>query len=394
MVHHPLHSTAFVAQFSCLGDKCEDTCCKSWSMQVDDATYARYESEAPELKEAVIQGADGGHIMRRDEKSDFCVKFTDGLCGIHRDYGSDFLGDACHFYPRVTRKIAGEAVMTGLMSCPEIARIALLESDMLTFNEGVVDRLPETLKDYAPQGLTAEDARSIHAAFIDAALDESYSAAHNMARVVSVAHSLESLDVASWPLAVPFYLKSASERLFAPEPSEVDPFNLLHALMGIVSAAGVRNRARLRDTMADMEKALEVALDWESLGISTTGDSVQAFKAIEAEWNAHYAAQFEPVLHRWIAVQLSVALFPFAGFGADAKERAMILGVRFATVRLALMSACHVAGAMINEAQIIRIVQSLARVLDHLADPELSLKIYHEPGWLREPRLRALIGDN
>jgi hypothetical protein len=52
-----------------------------------------------------------------------------------------------------------------------------------------------------------------------------------------------------------------------------------------------------------------------------------------------------------------------------------------------------VAGKIIDDAQVVRIVQSLSRVLDHLADPELSLKIYEEPGWLREPRLRALMGD-
>lgn len=105
MSRHPLHSTAFVARFSCLGDKCEDTCCKSWSMQLDDVTFRKYESEAPELLDAVAQGHDGGHIMRRDKQTDFCVKFTDGLCGIHKDYGSDFLGDACHFFPRVTRQV-------------------------------------------------------------------------------------------------------------------------------------------------------------------------------------------------------------------------------------------------------------------------------------------------
>ncbi len=69
------------------------------------------------------------------------------------------------------------------------------------------------------------------------------------------------------------------------------------------------------------------------------------------------------------------------------------MGVRFAVVSLALMSACAVQGGVLEENDQVRIVQSLARVLDHLADPALSLQIYEEPGWLREGRLRALMGD-
>lgn len=69
------------------------------------------------------------------------------------------------------------------------------------------------------------------------------------------------------------------------------------------------------------------------------------------------------------------------------------MGVRFATIRLALMCACKMHDGLIDEAQQVRIIQSIARVLDHLADPTLSLQIYEEPGWLREGRLRALVGD-
>lgn len=394
MARHPLHSTAFVARFSCLGDKCEDTCCKSWNMQVDDAMVERYRQQAPELLDAVTTGHDGGHIMRRDEKTDYCVKFDNGLCSIHRDYGSDFLGDACHFYPRVTRRLGDAIAMTAALSCPEVARLSLFADDAFLLGEGLVERLPETLRDYLPEGIASADALAIHKAFLDAALDAGHSAAHNLARIVSVAHSLEAFGAGSWSMAVPFYLKSAGERLPTPEASASDPFNLLHALMGIVAAAKAQHRPRLLDTIRDMETALQVKLDWQALGIRAVGDSNAAFVAMEARWKADYAAHFESILRRWLATQLSIALFPFAGFGHTMKERALLLGVRFATVRLALMCACQVAGKGVDDAQAVRIVQSLARVLDHLADPELSLKIYEEPGWFREARLRALMSDS
>lgn len=353
----------------------------------------RYRNQAPELLNAVTAGHDGGHIMRRDEKTDYCVKFDNGLCSIHREYGSDFLGDACHFYPRVTRRLGDTAVMTAALSCPEVARLSLFADDAFLAGEGLAERLPATLRDYLPVDVASGDALAVHQAFVDAALNTNHSASHNLAHIISVAHSLEAFGATSWPMAVPFYLKSAGERLPAPETASSDPFNLLHALMGIVSAVKAEHRHRLLDTIRDMEKALLVTLDWQTLGIRAIGDNTAAYEAMEARWNADYALGFEPLLRRWIAVQLSIALFPFAGFGHTIKERALLLGVRFATLRLALMCACEVAGKAIDDAQTVRIVQSLARVLDHLADPELSLKVYEEPGWLRESRLRGLIGD-
>lgn len=360
---------------------------------MDDATYQRYQEQAPDLLDAVTTGHDGGHIMRRDPKTDFCVKFTEGLCGIHKNRGSDFLGDACHFFPRVTRTLGDTVFMTATLSCPETARLALTEEGGFAVGEGAASRLPYALKDYLPQGLVPDAALSVHQAFLAAALDESSLASRNMARIVSVAHSLGAFGVESWPMAVPFYLKSVDDRLPPPEAKDADPFNLLHALMGIVAASGQQARPRVQDTIADMEKALQVSLDWEGLGIRATGDSVAAYIEIERAWQEHYAVALQPLLRRWIAAQLSIALFPFAGFGKDAQERALLIGVRFSTIRLALMCACHMAGEVIDEAQQIRVVQSLARVLDHLADPALSLQIYDEPGWLREARLRALVGD-
>lgn len=109
-------------------------------------------------------------------------------------------------------------------------------------------------------------------------------------------------------------------------------------------------------------------------------------------WGREWAGHFAPIFRRWIAAQRAVALFPFGGFGETLSDRVTILGVRFATLKLALMSACQMKGGLIVEDEVVRVIQSLARFLDHLADPALSMQIYTETGWVREPRLRALVG--
>jgi hypothetical protein len=97
----------------------------------------------------------------------------------------------------------------------------------------------------------------------------------------------------------------------------------------------------------------------------------------------------QPVLKRYIQAQLSQALFPFSGFGQTLTERVSVIGVRLATVKLALATTAD----MISPDRVVHVIQVLSRFMDHLADPTLTLRIYQETGWIREARLRALIGS-
>jgi hypothetical protein len=100
------------------------------------------------------------------------------------------------------------------------------------------------------------------------------------------------------------------------------------------------------------------------------------------------------LLKRYLAMQLSLALFPFAGFGETLPQRAAVIGIRMATVRLGLMSLCDAAHGLPAQKDVVRVVQSLSRFLDHLGSAEFSLKIYEETGWLKGPRLRGLLENN
>ncbi|MAR56077.1 MAG: hypothetical protein CMM93_02745 [Rickettsiales bacterium] len=387
-----LHQSRFLEGFQCLGAECEDTCCKGWGMQLTQETVNKYKSDAPELLEAVTSG-EAAHIMKRDPNTDYCVKYDQGWCGIHAQYGTDFLGDACHFFPRVTRQLGEASLMTASLSCPEVARLTLLEADAFAIVESSIDRLPFSLKHYVPEGLTSEQTLAIHQACL-AMVDDAPSAERALAWLRSVAESLPCIDLASWPMAVPFYLKQADSRLPNAEPKAEDPFNLVHALQGLISAAKTTARPRLEQTLQEMASALHIALDIQTRSFQTAPDSWQAWQIMEEYWELECAEAMAPILKRWLQAQLSVAFFPFAGLGESMVDRVTILGVRFATVKLALMAACRRQKQVIDSNEVIRIVQSLSRFLDHLADPTLSLQIYAETGWTREARLLSLIGES
>ena len=157
----PIKRANVLNQFTCLGDKCEDTCCQGWSMQVDQATHDRYQTQAPELLDSIEQAEESPWIMRKNPDN-FCVKFEDGLCGIHKNYGDRFLGDACNFYPRVTRLLGTQIIMTASLSCPEIARLALFDNEPAVMTPAQEERLPSTTKNYLPDGMNEDDAMKVH----------------------------------------------------------------------------------------------------------------------------------------------------------------------------------------------------------------------------------------
>jgi len=383
---------AFLTRFKCLGADCEDTCCKGWNMQLDTITQTRWREKAPDLFESVT-GEGEAAIMRRDPKTDYCIKFEGGLCGIQRAHGEDYLGDACYLYPRAVRALGDQVSMTATLSCPEIARLTLFEDGAMDETRATASRLPQSLHDYLPEGLTVPQANAIHRAFLGTALREDLTPEHSFMHIFAAAESLARITTAAWPDAVPFYLQHAGASLPKPEPRATDPSYLLQALCGLIAAAKYVHHTRLIQTIGDIERALHVSIRWDTLAIAALPDAGHATESLHARWKNEWQAVFAPLLRRYLAMQVSLALFPFSGFGGTLPERAAIIGIRFATVRLALMSITGAANGKPSETDVIRVVQSLSRFLDHLAGAEFSLKIYTETGWLKGSRLRGLLGD-
>jgi len=383
--------TPYVANFECLGADCADTCCKGWGMQLDIETKEKYD-KIPELQDAFDTG-EAEWIMKRDPKTDYCTKFDNGLCGIHAKYGDEMLGDACNFFPRITRKIGTHMTMTASLSCPEIARLALLSDNSPNSVASDISRVPASLVDYASDTLSDDDMLAIHHAFINGCLNDTANAERTVSRILSVIISMEMLDSGTWAAATPFYLNNADSRLQPAEPNINDPFNLLYALKGLIDASRPTSRPRLEQTIADIENALDVSFTQDPLMIQTTDNSYPAWQAMEQRWRDEWSGALDTILKRWLRAELSTSFFPFAGLGDTMAERGILMAVRFATVRLALQSACIAHKGIPPEEDIIRVVQSLARFLGHLADPTFSLKIYEELGWIKESRLRALVGD-
>lgn len=114
-------------RFRCIADKCPDSCCKEWEVQVDDDTAAYYRSLpgclGDRLRE-VLRTEDGETVMTILDGR--CPMWRqDGLCRIQAELGEAALCKVCREFPRLTHDY-GDFVEMGLeLSCPEAARLIL-----------------------------------------------------------------------------------------------------------------------------------------------------------------------------------------------------------------------------------------------------------------------------
>lgn len=124
-------------KFRCIAQNCEDSCCKGWEVDIDEATARDYRSRQGELGDRlrqVMRTVDGNTSMILQQGR--CPMWRqDGLCQIQAQWGHDALCQVCREYPRLYLDY-GDFVEWGLeLSCPEAARLIFADIQTQTVKE-------------------------------------------------------------------------------------------------------------------------------------------------------------------------------------------------------------------------------------------------------------------
>lgn len=135
----------YFEKFSCIGPRCEDTCCSGWSVPIDRDTYHEYKRNkhpvlAPLFKLAVIKNTspltpNPAHFGVLKMKADKSCHFQqeDKLCAIQTLLGEQALSDTCRIYPRYFNQFGAQREHSLGISCPEAARLVLLTPTPMQF---------------------------------------------------------------------------------------------------------------------------------------------------------------------------------------------------------------------------------------------------------------------
>ena len=117
-------------KFKCIAEKCTDTCCAGWQVDVDERSYAYYKTITGEfgdrLHSVMVDGKKGEEGQFRIRPDGRCPFLNDsGLCDLYTALGEDALCVTCDRYPRYTCEF-GNLCETGIaLSCKTAAELIL-----------------------------------------------------------------------------------------------------------------------------------------------------------------------------------------------------------------------------------------------------------------------------
>ncbi len=124
----------YYTQFHCLGGACPDTCCRDWSVVLDEDALADYAAAPAPLGERIARNlaTDGdGDVCFRLDEAGLCALLTPGgLCAIQKDWGEGHLCAHCAAYPRFTRSYAvnGDALAFSAGGAVLLEAVLLVET--------------------------------------------------------------------------------------------------------------------------------------------------------------------------------------------------------------------------------------------------------------------------
>lgn len=124
----------YYRQFHCIADKCPDTCCSGWQIQIDRVSLKKYRKK---------KGALGNRLKNEINWKESCFRQYDGrcaflnernLCDLYLEGGGESaFCRTCRTYPRHIEEFEGLREISLSLSCPAAAGLILNCRDSVRF---------------------------------------------------------------------------------------------------------------------------------------------------------------------------------------------------------------------------------------------------------------------
>lgn len=182
----------YFEKFKCIADQCEATCCSGWQIVIDDDSLKRYESEKSEYRQTLYERInwDEGVFYQDCHKRCAFLK-ENNLCDMYEHLGEESLCYTCTSYPRHTEEFENIREISLAISCPEVARIILGQTEPVSFVEEEIEMPDEEMDDFDPFLFSyLEDARKI---ILEILQNRSLSIAVRVALVCNMADEMQEV---------------------------------------------------------------------------------------------------------------------------------------------------------------------------------------------------------
>jgi lysine-N-methylase len=371
-----------------------------WIVNVDKPTYEAYQRcddprIGPRLHELVTINT--GHPSDDDYariklSGPACPFLSEGLCSIQKELGENYLSFMCSAFPRVTNVVDDVLQRSLDLSCPEAARIVLLDPSPMLFDE--VEGPPRDprlgpmsdLSTAPPASKVAADKpyqyfREIRGFVIWLLQYRAYPLWKRLAILGSFCDDLHEMTVAG-------SISETREKL--EEYRDMVRDNLLDELLdneppqpaaqlGIVLELIV-GRIGTDFTPArfvDCYRQFMHGIDWTETSSMT--DIGRRYAEAFSQYFAPFLSEHEYMLEHFLVSYVHRTLFPLGQRERSIRDHCMLLIAHYAVIQTVLIGLAGFCRTDFNTGHAIQVIQSSTKTFGHsLTFPAQALKILEE----------------
>lgn len=391
----------YTKAFRCIGSECEDTCCHGFAVAIDKSTYLRYEGNAEfrpglETHFARIEGnATDSAFARIKLTPEFNCPFLtpERLCGIQIQHGSEYLSEVCVSYPRTSRRIDGLIEKALYLSCPEAARLVLLNPSLMKLETDEDDggsRYQRLLKggeqheraDANPHAYLWE-IRSLTLLLIR---DRSYPLWQRLFILGLFCKRLDELVSTRRHALIPGLLREYAEALLEgklrplldgiPEQAPLQ-LRLVSEVIERHLALQINDRghARFRECLQDFLKGIE----WDE--VAPVESCISAFAEARQSYYEPFMRDHPFILENYLVNHVFKTRFPFGvnhrGEPNTPQQEFLVMSVLYAAINGLLSGIAGHNRERFGTAHVVKLVQSFSKAVEHCPEflPTLDPKL-------------------
>lgn len=371
----------YMQQFSCIGSACEDSCCVGWRVDIDQQTYKKYnrvrnQELKPLFEKNVIRkrsnpSAAAYAKIKMDDTGKCSFLSEENLCKVQLGLGEDYLSNTCAIYPRSINSINGVIEKSATLSCPETARLALLNPDGIVFDE--IEEPVETRGNISKE-LTTNNPRFSNKAqkyfwdlrifTIQVLQDRSYTLSERLIILGLFYQKVQSLTTEENVDLIPDTITSYSEMMNHQGMKESlmnVPVNLAvqmelcKELVDYRFGQGIQSK-RYLECLGQALNGIEYTSD------STVEEVAVRYKNCYDEYYEPFIIRHEYILENYLVNHVFKNLFPFGKNSLYNDYVMLILHYSMIKLHLIGMAGFHKG---LSEELVIKLIQSFAKTVAH-----------------------------
>lgn len=146
-----MHYTAphYYKKFHCTADRCPDTCCAGWLIQIDSCSLKKYREMKGPIGNRLHNEVDWKRGYFRQYEGRCAFLNEENLCDLYLEGGGNSaFCHTCRSYPRHIEEFEGLREISLALSCPEAARLILTEQEPVRFISGEKQGEDENFPDF------------------------------------------------------------------------------------------------------------------------------------------------------------------------------------------------------------------------------------------------------